>query len=162
MRFFRLPSLKFVLCGAVALFASVLPLSAAKAAADIPPVWGYFPLWTNAVATTVLATNYYHAGIDVDQGKVLVIYPSINTSSASTSNVVFGFRTSLDGTLWTPSIPYTATATLTGASSNVTACVVGTNIQARFIAWDKVDNSTALTTTTIYSVGYAWLPAVGR
>lgn len=149
-----------ILATFIATVAPVVP--EAKAVTSIAENYGEFVLWTNTIPTGSIITNTGHVNIDVDQGKVLVLFPTLVTTNASTSNVVFSFKTSLDGRTWSSTFTHSGTAAVNGTNPTTTAVIIGTNIQARFIAWDKVDAATALQTITISSLGYGWFPAIGR
>lgn len=156
-----------VLLASVALtfIATPPPAKAALAPAGVSAApYGYWDLWTNTITTGASITNSAHPAMDINPGMVLVIFPTVVTTNASTSNVVFSFRTSLDGANWSSGFTYSGSIPLNGTTTNQTPVIIGTNLIGRFIAFDKVDAATALQTVTLVGdkLPFAWLPAVGR
>ena len=126
-----------------------------------PPRWGALSIPTNGIPT-VGATN---ATVGVApfavQSGVLAVQFSLVSTQASTSNVVYKFRTSLDGNRWSTAFISSTTQTLTGTTTNTAILTVGTNIPARYISWDAT-TSAEVATVFITDAKFAFLPVVGQ
>lgn len=107
-----------------------------------PALWGSLPLFTQNVPTvgsnspTTGASKFF-----VPPGYAFVIFPSISSTQASTSNLVFKFKASVDGNTWTSNYVYTGTIALSGTTTNVTPIVITTNAEARYLSLDSITST---------------------
>ena len=117
---------------------------------------------TNITAslTTNAATAAAVVRIDPEhRGKALTIVPSYSLANTNNENTTFGFNVSLDGQLWTTSVPITATIANSRTGTNMVGfATLDTNVtfHARFIRLDKIVAST--NATQIVRVQYRFAP----
>ena len=144
-----------VILGAIATLGLVLP---SQAQTGPPAFGGTVNLFTNSVTASGGATN---AGakrvIDVPANTVAAFSVTLIGTGAATSNVVAGFNASLNGQDWTTDFPYSLTVASSGTATVRKIAVIGTNLNARFIALDRVttDSTNAVTIT---NVTYTFFP----
>ena len=89
----------------------------------------------------------------------MTIVPSYSLANTNNENTTFGFNVSLDGQLWTTSVPITATIANSRTGTNMVGfATLDTNVtfHARFIRLDKIVAST--NATQIVRVQYRFAP----
>jgi len=126
-----------------------------------PPKWGQLPLPTNRIATVGFTNSAKGTAPIAVMPGVLLIQVSCYSTQASTSNVVFKARTTLDGNVWTDSpLISSGTFTLNGTATNTIILTVGTNIQARFVSFDAA-TSAELASVFVQDAKFAFVPTLG-
>lgn len=86
-----------VLTASVAVYAAVLHSASITIPGDLS--------WV----TTATSNSTSGTAFDIPQNTDLIITPTVHASGASTSNVVYGFDLTLDGTTWTTTAPIQGT-----------------------------------------------------
>jgi hypothetical protein len=137
-----------------------LLMAATVLASDIPdrvtPLTRLTPFKSSVSNETATATS--HSPVDVPAKSTAVFQTSIVAANAGTENVVFSFRTSLDGANWTTTFPHTATVAANGTNPVTAIVSIGTNVLGRFISLDKIA-TTQTNAVTVSAASITFLPA---
>lgn len=108
--------------------------------------------------TTATSNSTAGTAFDIPQNSDLLLYPTVHASGASTSNVIYGFDLTPDGTNWTTTKPIQGGVILTGATAATGFIYVShTNLTgAKQIRLGSV-STTSVATITNDALRASWL-----
>lgn len=125
-----------------------------------PPLFGgTYPVFTNILTLVQPSvTNFSHQPIDVPSGHVLAVAVTLVGATASVSNVVAFWNTSLDGINWTTTYAISNSFAVNGTAPHRQVVGVVTNALGRFISLDKFQSDT-LTNILLTNFNYTLIPS---
>lgn len=108
--------------------------------------------------TTATSNSTSGVAFDIPQNSDLIIMPTVHASGASTSNVVYGFDLTPDGTNWTTTHPIQGGVLLNGATSQTGYIFVShTNFTGAHQARLGSASTTSVATITNDAMRMCWL-----
>lgn len=107
---------RYPILAAILAIALILPIVSLHAQV-LPTTYGYFTVATNLTLTNAQTYTVNSAGVDVRQGRGLVIMPYFAGTDTTSADCVFKFALSADGTNYTTTTPLSFTNSLNSATA---------------------------------------------